>query len=143
MSNPAIDLFAAFATDETKEQDGTLTQLPGCGDTQFRIAREGNKAYAKMLQKAYKANRAVLDSKGDAAEAKSDQIMVDVLASTILLGWEGKVRYQGKDLEYSKDNARMLLKHKGFQAKVLEVAGSIETFKVVTDEEKKKNSTGG
>lgn len=139
MSSNVIDLFSAFATDNSKEQEGTLTQLPGAGDTKFRICREGNKAYSKMLQRLVKQNRAVLDSKGDAAEKKSDEILVDVIASTILTGWEGKVRYQGKDLEYSKDNAKTLLSHKEFRNTVIKVAGDMETFKAVTDEEDEKN----
>lgn len=62
------DLFSAFATDDTVEQDGVKTQLPNAGDTLFTIARMPNKHYSKLIQKQVKMNRAVLDSKGDAAE---------------------------------------------------------------------------
>lgn len=135
----SIDLFSAFAVDTTQEQDGALTNLPGCGDTQFLIAREGNKHYGKMLQRMVKQNRAVLDSKGDQAEAKSDEILVEVLAKTILIGWEGEVTYKGKKYVYSVDAAKMLLAHKDFRAKVAEAASNMETFKVVKDEEDTKN----
>lgn len=139
MSSNVIDLFSAFAVDTSKEQEGTLTQLPGAGDTLFRVCREGNKAYAKMLQRLVKANRAVLDSRGDAADKKSDEILIEVISSTILTGWEGKVRFQGKDLEYSKDNAKLLLAHKEFRNIVIKVSADAETFKMVTDEEDAKN----
>jgi len=135
----AIDLFSAFATDDTAEQKGTKTQLPGAGDTNFYVARDNNKAYIKLLQQRVKQNRAVLDSKGDAAEAKSDEIIIEVMAKTILLGWDGTVMYKGKPLEYSVDNAKVLLSHKEFRAVVNKVAADMEVFKVVKDEEDVKN----
>lgn len=131
----AIDLFSAFAVDSAQEQDGALTQLPNAGDTQFRIAREGNKNYSKLLQKLVKMNRATLDAKGPLAEAKSDEILVDVLAKTILIGWEGEVNYKGKMLAYSVDNAKTLLQHKDFRAVVINASSSMENFKVVKDAE--------
>lgn len=135
----AIDLFSAFAVNAVQEQEGSDTQLPGCGDTLFKIAREGNKNYSKRLQKLVKQNRAVLDSKGDAAEAKSDEILVDVMAATILIGWQGEVLYKGTPMKYSVDAAKTLLAHKDFRAKVMEVSSNMETFKVVKDEEDSKN----
>jgi len=135
----AIDLFAAFATDDSAEQKGTPTQLPGAGDTLFYVARDSNKAYIKLLQQRVKQNRAVLDSKGDAAEAMSEKIITEVMAKTILLGWNGTVNYKGKPLEYSLENATTLLSHKEFRAVVNKVATDMEIFKIVKDDEDVKN----
>jgi hypothetical protein len=135
----SVDLFSAFAVDTNQEQEGTLTQLPNAGDTKFRIAREGNKAYSKLLQKLVKMNRAVLDSKGAAAEAKSDEILIEVMAKTILIGWEGEITYQGKKLAYSVEAAKTLLAHKDFRAVVINASSDMEKFKVVKDEEDAKN----
>ena len=135
----SIDLFSAFAVNTAQEQEGTPTQLPGCGDTMFKIAREGNKNYGKLLQKLVKQNRPVLDSKGDAAEAKSDEILIEVMAKTILIGWDGEINYKGKAYAYSVDAAKMLLAHKDFRANVMTVSSNMETFKVVKDEEDTKN----
>jgi hypothetical protein len=134
-----IDLFSAFAVDAAQEQEGTLTELPGCGDTKWRIAREGNKNYSKLLQKLVKQNRAVLDSKGPAAEAKSDEILIEVMSKTILIGWEGEISYKGKMYKHSVDAAKMLLAHKDFRAAVIDMSTNMETFKVVKDEEDTKN----
>ncbi len=139
-TNQAIDLFAAFATDTTKEVEGTETELPGCGDVKFIVAREGNPNYAKMLQKLVKQNRAVLDSKGDAAQAKSDEILISVMAETILLGWNRPIKFGAEMLDYTKPNAKKLLALKEFRRVVMEAAGSLETFKAVKDEEDTKNS---
>lgn len=130
-----MDLFNSFATNTDAEEKGISTQIPGAGDTEFIIARAGNKAYSKMLQRQVKLNRAILDSKGDLATRKSDEILIDVVATTILLGWKGAITYKGKDYPYTKDAAKMLLAHKEFMAAVMKVAEDMETFKAVKDEE--------
>lgn len=135
----AIDLFSAFATNEKTEQEGTPTQVPGAGDTLFTIARSGNKNYNKLLQKLVKQNRAILDSKGPAADAKNEEIFVELFAKTILLGWEGTVNIQGKATPYSYAAAVTLLRLKEFRNAVSEVANDMENFKVVKDEEEAKN----
>jgi hypothetical protein len=135
----AIDLFSAFAVDTALEQEGTKTELPGAGDTKFTVAREGNKAYSKLIQKLVKQNRAVLDSKGDASEQKSDEILVEVLAKTVLLGWEGEVLYKGKPMAYSLENAKLLLANKEFRAVVQKVSSDLENFKQVKDLDDEKN----
>lgn len=134
-----IDLFNSFATDEGVEQEGTLTKMSGCGDTDWLIARMPNKHYSKLIQKQVKMNRAVLDSKGDAAEKMSDSILVNVMAKTILLGWEGEISYKGKKYPYSEEAAKMLLAHRDFRDTVSKVASDMETFKLVKDEEDEKN----
>lgn len=141
MSNEAVDLFEQFATDETKEEKGAPTPLPDCGATLFYIARAGNSEYNKLLNTLYKRNRAVLDSKGKAADAKSNEILAEVYSKTILVGWDGTIRYQKKDMSYSQAAAKTLLLHKDFRAKVEAVATDAALFKAVTDEEDTKNST--
>jgi hypothetical protein len=134
MSN-VIDLFSAFSTDATKEQEGTLTSLPECGDTKWRIARAGNKNYNRVLSSLYKRNRAALEAKGDEAEAKSNELLADVYAKTILLGWEGTIMFKGKKEAYSQEVAKQLLLLKDFRAKVEAVSQDFATFKSVQDEE--------
>lgn len=134
MSN-VIDLFAAFSTDTVKEEEGTLTTLPDCGDIKWRIARAGNKNYNRVLGTLYKRNRVTLEAKGAEAEAKSNELLAEVYAETILLGWEGTIKFKGKDESYSKPVAKQLLMLKDFRAKVEAVAGDFATFKSVQDEE--------
>lgn len=130
----ALDLFNVFKTDTTAEQEGTLTQIPECGDTMFRVARSGNKSYNRLLSSLYKRNRAVLDSKGDEAQNKSDEILAEVFAKTILLGWEGEILFKGKKQPYSYDLAKQLLMYKDFRTKVASVAEDFSNFKEVKDE---------
>lgn len=134
MSN-VLDLFDAFATDSDKEKKGTSTTLPDCGDTKFLVARAGNSDYNRVLSSLFKKNRAVLESKGAEAERVSNELLAEVFAKTVLVGWEGTIRLQGKDTPYSYEAAFKLLKLKDFRAKVEAVASDFNAFKAKQDEE--------
>lgn len=136
----AIDLFAAFATNEVAEVEGIETQIPGCGDTLFLVARDGNKPFNKLLQKLVKQSRAVLDSKGPAADKRNDEIYAEVLGKTILLGWQGSVNIQGVMTPYSYAAALKMLGLKEFRAAVLQVSEDVEVFRMAKEEEDAKNS---
>lgn len=129
----AVDLFSAFSTDQKTEEEGKLTQIPDCGDTLWLVARSGNKSYNRLLSTLYKRNRAVLDSKGDEAQKKSDEILAEVFAKTILLGWQGEILYKGKKYAYSYELAKQLLMHKDFRAKVAGISEDFSTFKEVDE----------
>lgn len=129
----AIDLFDAFSTDTAAEEVGKYTKLPDCGDTDWLIARSGNRAYNKLLTSLYKRNRAVLDSKGDEAQKKSEEILAEVFSKTILLGWKGDIKFQGKMHPYSQELAKKLLGFKDFRAKVSAVSEDFTTFKTVEE----------
>jgi len=130
-----VDIFSTYAVDEVKEQSGTWMDV---GDSKLLIARAGNKAYVKMLSKQVERNQKSLDRKDDAADALSDKIMVDVLANTILLGWEG-VSYKGEVMEYSVANAKTLLTHKEFRREVMKLADDFNSFKLQQEVEEVKN----
>ncbi len=130
-----MDIFSTYAVDEVKEQSGTWMDV---GDSKLLIARAGNKAYVKMLSKQVERNQKSLDRKDDAADALSDKIMVDVLANTILLGWEG-VSYKGEVMEYSVANAKTLLTHKEFRREVMKLADDFNSFKLQQEVEEVKN----
>ena len=131
-----LDIFAQFATNEAAENDGVFVPF---GEAQFLVAREGNRKYVKLLTAAVEKNQKLLDAKDDAASDLSDKIMIDVMAKSILLGWEGKVGYKGKLLPYSEANAKMLLAIKDFRREVSKMAADIGNFKVEQVKEKEKN----
>lgn len=132
----AINLFKAYSTDATAEQEGTLTPLPGCGDTKWLIARSGNKHYNRLLSSLFKKHRSILESKGDAAEAKSEEILVEVFAKTILKGFEGTIPGpDGKMTAYSENFAKQLLAMKDFRAKVAAASEDFNTFLSNKEEE--------
>jgi len=123
----SLDIFAKYATDESLENNGTWFDL-GSG-ARLLIARSGNRKYAKLLTKEVERSRKVLDLADEMADQKSDEIMIDVVARTVLLGWE-KVSYKGKDLDYSLENAKLLLALKDFRRQVATFADEMEAYKV-------------
>lgn len=131
-----MDITSAFATNTDAELNGTIVEY---GDAKFTIARKGSAAYRKLLSKLYKQHRVLLEGKSDAAEAKSDQILAEVISKTILLGWEN-VSSKGKPLPYSQEAAYdLLLNLKEFRNFVDEASGDLERFKLIQDETDEKN----
>lgn len=122
----ALDIFAKYATDESLENNGTWREIGG--GAELLIARSGNKQYAKLLTKLVEQNRKVLDLSDDAADAKSEEIMTEVLAKAVLLGWKG-VQFKGEDLQYSVENAKMLLKIKDFRRMVVGMSEELDSFR--------------
>lgn len=134
----SFDLFAEFATDEKLEAEGTYMSYKG---QEFLIARSGNRDYGKLLSKLVNKNQRILDGKDKAADDKSDEIMIEVIAKTILRGWKGAIIVEkgGKPVEYSVENAKKALKLKDFRAEVMKMAEDREAYRVAQLEEQEKN----
>lgn len=130
-----MDIFATYAVNEEKESKGVWCEI---GDSKFLVARAGNKDYVKMLTKEVNRNKRALDRKDAAAEKLNEELMVKIMAKTILLGWED-VEYKGKKLEYSVENAEMILAHDEFRRQIMVEAEDFSKFKAVQDEEDAKN----
>lgn len=122
-----MDIFARFATDEKLENSGTWRDIGG--GCRLLVARAGNRAYQKLLTKQYELNRAVLDLGDDTAAKKNDEIMVDVMAQTVLLGWDGPLDFKKKPVgDYSVDKARELLQVKDFRRLVADMSNDMEAY---------------
>jgi hypothetical protein len=123
----ALDIFAKFATDESLEDNGTW--FPIGKSSKLLIARSGNRAYGRALTKAVETNRVALDVGDESADAVSERIMIDVLANTILLGWEN-ISFKGEAMPYSVENAKKLLAVKDFRKQVVQFSENFESFKL-------------
>lgn len=106
-----------YATDENLENNGTI--FPLGKDSYLLIARAGNRRYSRAITKAVELRRLELEAGPnateealDAATKVSDEITIDVMAETILLGW-GKLSKGGAPLPASADNANSALGIKG------------------------------
>lgn len=130
-----LDIFEKFATDETAEVNGAIVEF---GGTKFTIARAGNPKYTKLLSQLVDKHRAALDLKDESADALSDRILIEVLATTILLGWD-KLNYQKKPMEYSIENASKLLAHKDFRREVSRMSEDLDNFRAKFEAEQEKN----
>lgn len=130
-----MDIFATYAVNEDLENNGTWMEL---GDAKFLIARAGNRSYSKLFTKEYERNQRALEAKDDNADKLAEKLMIKVIAKTILLGWEN-VKYQGKDLAYSVENAEMLLAHKDFRREIVKMSEDFDAFKMQKEAEEEKN----
>lgn len=130
-----FDVFAKCATDPVLEVQGTWREI---GDgSEILVARANNRNYSKLLNKLYTEHQEVLDRDDDAADAKSDEIMVQVFAETILLGWK-KLGYQGSVIDYSVENAKKLLRHADFRVLVGRKSGEFDAYKLKVEDEQGK-----
>lgn len=134
----SFDVFSEYATDETLENSGTWFPLKG--GARLLIARHGNDAYNKMLAKGYEQNQTLFDMGGDAAEAKLKELMVEVMAETILLGWED-LSFKKVPMEYSLANARKLLGLKDFRKDVEAFSKQMTAYKVKQEAEQGESSS--
>ncbi len=126
-----MDIFAAFATDETLETEGKW--FPLSKKAKIRVARSGNPNYVNALRAKMKENQLDL-STGDEADQLAEEILIDVMAETILLGWE-HLEFQGKPIAYSRDSARTLLRVKDFRKKVASLSEGFESFRLKAEED--------
>lgn len=130
-----LDIFTSFATDETAEVNGTWLPFNGA---KLLVARAGNRKYAKALTKKVETFQKELDAQDDAADKRSDEIMAEVFAESILLGWEG-IGFKGAPMDYSKDNAKTLLLVKDFRRAVAALSDDMNNYRVKVEAEQVKN----
>lgn len=124
----SFDIFEAFATDENLENNGTV--FPVGKGSNLIIARAGNRGYSKAITKAVEKHKVELDGEEDAAMAVSDEIMIQVMADTILLGWKD-LSFKGEAMgDYSVEKAKKLLVVKDFRKYVAGLSDRMEAFKV-------------
>ena len=127
-----MDIFAAFATDTKLEVEGKW--FPLSKTASVLVARAGNPNYVAALRKSLEKNQLDLESTGPEADHLAEQVMVDVIAGTILLGWKD-LSFQGKALDHSVANAKQLLQIKDFRKKITGFSESFAAFKVKADED--------
>lgn len=126
-----MDVLKQFGTDEQKEVQGVWHPM---GDGRVLVARSGNRKYAKAISKAYQQNQHLLQVETDEADKLGDDIVIDVMARTILLGWEN-LSLGGERLEYSVDNAKRLLSIKDFRKHIAKLSEDMEQYKAKEEQE--------
>jgi len=94
--------YAHFSTDTSLEKKGITLDF---GDFAIRVARAGgaNKKYAKALHTKMKPHRKAFQA-GTLDPKVGNNIMAEVYAETIVLGWAGVVDAEGAEMEFNKEN---------------------------------------
>lgn len=130
-----MDVFKQYATDEVKESDGVWVSLGREDDPQapaILVARSGNKKYTKLITQLVEKNQRALDLKNEAADELSDQLMIHVMALTILLGWRN-IEFKGQPMAVTVDNGKLLLSVKDFRKLVAKHSDDIEHYRVAQE----------
>lgn len=132
----SLDFFSTYVTDEKKEIEGAKCLLPN--DAFLLIARANNRKYAEEVDRVFEENKEALSKGGPEADKKSEELLIGVMARTILLGWGG-FTWKGKAFEYSEKNAIKALGSKDFRLKVSEFATNIDNYRFDAEEAAAKN----
>ena len=133
-----FDLQKEFATDEKSELEGIWEDV-GEG-AKVLVARVGNKHYTERFKRLGKGLQRQLD-RGTLPEDKQAAILIAIIADTILLDWSGFAD-EGKSIEYSKENARLMLKkYPDFRQFVWDIANDADLYRVKDREEDLGNSS--
>ena len=130
------DIKKLFGTDSTKEQEGVWHEM---GDgLNMRIARIGNPKYQKRFQALSKPHRRAI-RRGTLADEVAEKLMVQCLAETIVLDWNG-LEENGAELPYSVENAvKILMDYPELRNYVNDIANELEGYQAEEDEEAIEN----
>lgn len=134
-----LDVFKKYAVNLDAEVDGVWRHLHGAD---FLIARSGNKNFNKALTEAYEKNREALEAGGDKADELAEQVMLGVMADTVILDWKN-VGLKGKELPYSRENVIKLLSMpelRDFRIEIMNLAEDAEAYRLKEEAEQTKNS---
>lgn len=131
-----MDIFAAYATDETKEVEGTVIFLSSGKDAAvdpwIRVARANNIEYAKAVSTGYErlqADKKLLRLSEDEMEIRAKNLMTEVLADTVLKGF-GNLTFQGSVLPPGREAHLTFLRVKDFRELVMTHALNVDLFRV-------------
>lgn len=143
-----MGMYDIFETDSDLETKGVIVDY---GDFRVRIAAAGpaNKEHVKYIEKKLKPIRKALDAGAISAE-RSQAIMADVYAQTIVMSWEvlkddkwvpGIEGKDGKILPFTKENVEAALRSlPRLLNDLMEQAQSLQNFRKAELEEEAKNS---
>lgn len=102
-------IYDKFGTDKKAEQEGIVLDY---GDgMEIRIARAGgsNTKFEKAVQQ--KMRKYGLQAKHDLLEPEQQrEIFREVLAETVVLGWDGMYDRDGEEIPFDKENCIQLFK---------------------------------
>jgi len=97
-----------FKRNEDREQHGIILDLGEVG--KFKLARAGgsNKKYQQALERGMRPHRKSFQQ-GTMGDEVANKVLLDAFIEAVLLGWSGVTDHAGKELAYTKDNARKLM----------------------------------
>lgn len=122
-----------LCTDENLEVEGIWRDF-GKG-ARAKIARWQNSEFQKMMRRKYKSNRVILEQEDDVADKVSTDVLIEVMAHTILKGMEG-FRFKGKAIDkYTPAIGIEVLKIKDFRDKIRGFAEDMQSYRTKQEDD--------
>ena len=118
--------FEDFMTDEALEVEGVWR--PFGNGARIKLARWENANHERLTRKKAMAEKEVLQGEDDLSAETVKRINIEVMAHTIIMGWEG-IKLKGETLPFSIPNALMLLQNKTFREKIKGMCDNIDNYK--------------
>jgi len=126
------DIKKLYGTDKVKEKEGVMHDM-GEG-LKMRLARIGNTNYQKRFEVLSKPHKRAL-RKGSLSNEIAEKLLIQCLAETIVLDWEG-LEEDGVEVPYSTENAiRILTDYRDLREYVNDLANEMEGYQAEEDEE--------
>jgi len=98
------------------------------------VARSGNTKFKKLFRELMKPFKEEFDS-GRMSEAQSNELMIECVSQTILVGWTVFKDVTGKEHEYSHKNAKELLTDDtDVYDEIIKFSENIDNYLTSTDE---------
>lgn len=133
--------------DQEKSVNGVWFDYPDT-DIRLKIARAYNPSHAEMLDKLSDALTETQKNKLEGQQIAYTEPFVDAMANCVLVDWEN-VQWEGEELPYSVENAKMILNDKDlehFYAFVVESATTLANYRreeIKTAAKKSKRTSSG
>jgi len=124
-----LDVDKVFGFDQTMATEGVKMVLDAAGSQYFLVRRIPNPDYERQLSKEFRRNKKVLDLETEDSEKLSQKLMAEVLARTVLIGWEG-ISLKGKKMSFSVEHAtQLLIAYPSLRSAILEFAQDTKNFR--------------
>lgn len=125
-------------TDLTREVEGVWVPLDE--NASVLVARFNNKKHAAAIERLRAPYRAQISTGRGISDEVSNKIALESMLEAILLDWKGILGDDGKELPFTKENARVALEIKDFRDIIAGIALQREIFRKAEVEEAVKNS---
>lgn len=126
--------LADFKSDETAETEGVWIDYES--GLRLKIARFGNKRLQDYIRRKRESGKRMYKNGIDSV---GDEEAIKLMAKYILLDWENLKDEDGKELEYTEENAIKALQIRDFREEVLELSMDRENYRTERIENASKN----
>lgn len=125
--------------DDELESEGVEIQITD--EFSIRVRSLESKEFKDMHEKMIKPYENILRQGRKIPKQKAEEIFTHCLAETVLLGWKGLYGADGKEIKYSKENAKKYLKEaRDLSDLVTATAGARANFRMQARDKAAKNS---